>query len=65
MIAAPPIQPSPGHVSLRQEARRLRDSIYGVLSTDAEWFKVSEAWVDDLPWLREQAARKMKTIMSQ
>jgi hypothetical protein len=37
-----------------QEARRLRQQIYGPIS-DTDWFKIAENWVKDLAWLRRAA----------
>lgn len=38
----------------REEARTLRERIYGPLQ-DASWEKVAENWVKDLDWLRRVA----------
>ena len=42
--------------TLEQEARRLRDLVYGRPSTDENWAYCRQRWIEDLPWLREHAA---------
>lgn len=49
--------------SLEQEARRLRDVIYGQPphgrpTTDSNWAACGEAWMQDIDWLRERVAQK-------
>jgi hypothetical protein len=41
-------------MTAEQEARQLRDSIYGLI-TDKEWLVCRDKWVDDLEWLRANA----------
>jgi len=42
-----------------QEARRLRDAIYGPI-TDEAWRIIAENWVADLPCLRANAPKDEK-----
>lgn len=36
--------------TIEQEARRLRDNIYGEI-TNEEWDKIKHQWIEDIQWL--------------
>lgn len=38
--------------TLEQEARRLRDAIYGPLDNEQSWLNMRSAWMADIEWLR-------------
>jgi hypothetical protein len=46
--------------TVEQEARRLRDVIYGKdpLVTDGRWECMVDKWIADIAWLRRQAAKE-------
>ena len=41
-----------------QEARRLRDAIYGK-QTEHNWDNCKENWLQDIEWLRKTASKKI------
>ena len=41
-----------------QEARRLRDLVYGVRCSDKNWEGCAVYWIIDLDWLRQVAQRE-------
>lgn len=43
---------------IEEEARRLRDLIYGKPSTDGNWDGCKEHWMKDVFWLRQNRPRK-------
>ena len=45
-------------VELAKEARKLRNIVFGKPISDGEWQHCAHNWIRDLPWLREQAAKK-------
>lgn len=42
---------------LEQEARELRDRIYGPQKDPNNWPACREAWMQDIEWLREQVKK--------
>jgi hypothetical protein len=49
--------------ALASEERILRDIVFEKPISDKEWDHCWENWVNDLPWLREQAAKKTKSAL--
>ena len=48
--------------TIEQEARRLRDLVYGTNPepTAESWHNMAEHWIADIDWLRRQAAKERK-----
>ena len=48
--------------TLEQEARRLRDLVYGMHPelNDERWKCMADKWITDIDWLRRQAAKESK-----
>lgn len=43
-----------------EEARRLRDIVYGAPCSDKSWSYCKDYWMYDLEWLRAEAAKVEK-----
>lgn len=46
--------------TIEQEARRLRDQIYGEQKDPNNWAHCKDEWVKDIDWLRKTAAAMKK-----